>query len=107
MNGSPEKFRKSEFSDKNSKMKLKPSDCDLILKLILEKQEIQWYPELVGGSQETAEYIFLSIVKMVRFIKQHFTDQGSALYDLDEPYSPKVTHESKIFVRFGRIIVIV
>jgi len=87
LNGSPEKPKKSEFFDKNSKLKLKPSDCDLILKLILEKQEIQWYPELLGGvNQETAA-----------FIKQHFTDQGSELYDLDEPYSPKITYESKIF----------
>jgi len=59
LNGSPEKPKKSEFFDKNSKLKLKPSDCDLILKLILEKQEIQWYPELLGGvNQETAAYIY-------------------------------------------------
>lgn len=62
--GSPEKSRKSDQMDKNNKLRLKPSDCDLILKLILEKQEIQWYPELYGEkhpevTKETAEYILI------------------------------------------------
>lgn len=75
MNGEEEhKIKEQAFEKAQSTYKLKSKDIENIMRLILQKQSITWYPEILktSGDKETAE-----------FIKQHFTEQGNELYGFD------------------------
>lgn len=60
-------------NDMDAKWNISAKDCDNLLKLILEKQVIMWYPEVLKSQnnqvcKETAE-----------FLRRNFTEVGNSL----------------------------
>lgn len=83
-------------NDLDAKWNISAKDCDNLLKLILEKQVIMWYPEVLKTQnnqvcKETAE-----------FLKRNFTEVGNSLLSTnirDELKQPPLI-ASTSFVRF-------